>query len=204
MFSLCLSVSSAWGGGEGVGGGRRGVPQSQSLVLGPFPRRGKEGFPSPSLWSFPGRWGEGDEGCVGLVSGLRTFPRWGGGDDDKIWVLGPQARTGLGYPIPLARTWSGYPTLPLHRTDLGYPPPPGQDSIGVSHSTPTLPSRTRHATDRMRRGRYASCVFTQEDFIVCVCICVFTNFKTLFHISVSAIIPKYKNMLTFWCMHHNL
>ena len=81
-----------------------------------------------------------------------------------------------------------YPTLPQDMIRVPYPTPP-QDRIGVSHSTPTLPSRTRHATDRMRRGQYASCVFTQEDFLACV----FTNFKTLFHISVSTIIPKYKN-----------
>ena len=74
------------------------------------------------------------------------------------------------YPLVSGpRSFLGAGGVPQSGPGQGYPLPPGQgyaptSQIGPGQGTPSL--RTVHATDRIRRRRYASCVFTQEDFLV--------------------------------------
>ena len=76
----------------------------------------------------------------------------------------PPARTKTGYPYPRA-----CPVLVLAGHN-NQPPCPastkGQDRVPPPHPPPWA----GNATDRIWRGRYASCVFTQEDFLALIVI----------------------------------
>ena len=111
------------------------------------------------------------------VSGRRSLPSLrshvlsGGGGYPPSPVTGPvqsPAPGPGGYPSPgwgYPRRWVGT----LARIEVPHPlgqywgsPPPHRTGVPPTHH----PTRVGHATDRIRRGRYASCVFTQRDFLV--------------------------------------
>ena len=121
-------------------------------------------------------------GCpCSLVPGPQSFPRGRGyplvsgpflGEGGSIPVL-VLAR----YPFPPGQDQDrGTPSSPASplpaRTRTGVPHPiwPGQDypipSLSPFSLSPPPPPLTGHTTDRIWRGRYASCVFKQEDFLV--------------------------------------
>ena len=89
-------------------------------------------------------------------------------DQDRVLPLPhPKPGPGQGTPAP----WPGpgvYPRPPpLFRTRTGYPLlQPSQPGPGQGAPPHPLP-QAGNVMNRIRRGPYASCVFTQEDFLVC-------------------------------------
>ena len=86
-----------------------------------------------------------------IILPLVPCPFWGGTP-----VTGPRSGWGEGYPImgyPPGQRWV------TPQAGMGYPP------ARVRVPTPP-PSRDRLCLDRLCRGRYASCGFPQEDFLV--------------------------------------
>ena len=118
-----------------------------------------------------------------MVSGFRSFPREGEGGTPSQGAA----------PLPLTRTRTGYPLPHLCLSldqDQGRIPPPwpapalpspsqDQDRVPPALSLPHYPlARTRtgyphptaawagNAMDKIQHGWYASCIFTQGDFLV--------------------------------------
>ena len=116
---------------------------SQLLVPCPFQGPPSLWFIVPSRWEYPSLW---------------SRVHWGGGGGvHKSLVPGPFQR---------------YPSLWSHILSLGGgvprsgQGPPGWDCCtpwdGTRYNPPPPLNRTGHGQDRLR---YASCVFTQEDFL---------------------------------------
>ena len=104
---------------------------------------------------------------VSLLTGLWSQVLFFGGGTPGLWsqVLSHRVEGRVGYLWSLSQ--EGYPTH-LPGEDQDRVPPP-RTRTGVS------PLRTGHTTNRIQRGRWVSCVFTQEDFLVLtmclLCIC---------------------------------
>ena len=131
--------SSRWGG----------VPHPRSRWGGevPHPAPGG-GVPHPRS-----RWG-----------GVPHPAPGGGGTPSQVQVGGYPVQLQVGgYPIPGPggrSTLAGVPSLWLgYLPQLGYPPP----GWGTP---PPPPPPEQHSMDWLCRGRYASCVLAQEDFLV--------------------------------------
>ena len=94
------------------------------------------------------------EGEEVLQSGLRTGAQFPPGHDQNMGIPSPPLQPGLGqeYPLPL-------PPPDVDRDTL-FPASQGQQR------DPSPPPSTGHVTDRIQRGRYTSCVFMQENFLV--------------------------------------
>ena len=77
--------------------------------------------------------------------------------------------TGQGYPSSGVPLWPGQDWVSPRQERTGVPPPPGQDKTGVPQAMTRVPHSPR---DWLCRGRYASCGFPQEDFLVLKSFCV--------------------------------
>ena len=133
-----------------------------------------------------------------LVSGPRFFSgEW------RPWSLVPGPFWGKGEP--LFWSWLGgggeEGGVPQSGLGTGVPPSPSQDQ---DRSTSSPLPLAGHTMDRIQRGRYESCVFAQEDFLVFGlkngCVCTALWFDTGICSSVyKLILTRKRSYCLQWC-----